>query len=267
VAGDADPSTGYQVRVNGQNVVIGGTSAVSPLWAGLIALINQQLGKPVGFLNPKLYTLASGAFRDITSGNNDDGNLGYYKAQTGWDPCTGLGSPNGATLLKSLASSSGSTRAAIAGSTPNHTSSANWSEIPNPEEHPIEATILLRRQGGDAADQLLLGGTPQVSPAEAEAATAASPEDIAQVSAFAQQHGLSVKSADPTKRTVQVEGSAAQMREAFGVDLGLVSEASGNQYLSHREAISIPQSLSNLVTAVLGLDQRPVAKPRDASKV
>jgi len=267
VAGDADPSTGYQIRVNGQNQVIGGTSAVAPLWAGLIALINQQLGKPVGFLNPKLYTLGSGVFRDITSGNNDDSNLGFYKAQAGWDPCTGLGSPNGAALLKSLSSSAGSSRAAIAGSAPSHNPSANWSQIPNPEQHPIEATILLRRQHDDAADQLLLGGTPQTSSADAEAATAASPEDMAQVSAFAEQHGLSIKSADPARRTVQVQGSAAQMQKAFGVDLGLVSERSGGQYLSHREAISIPQSLSNLVTAVLGLDQRPVAKPLDTSKV
>jgi kumamolisin len=266
VAGDADPTTGYQIRVNGQNQVIGGTSAVAPLWAGLIALINQQLGKPVGFLNPKLYTLSPGSFRDITSGNNDDSNLGYYKAQTGWDACTGLGSPNGAALLNSLSSSSGSTRAAIAGSVPNHSPSANWSEIPSPEQHAIEATILLRRQEGDAADQLLLRGTPQISPAEAEAATAASSEDIARISAFAKQHGLSVKSADPAKRSIQVQGSAAQMQKAFGVDLGLVAESSGNQYLSHREAISIPQSLSNLVTAVLGLDQRPVAKPRNTSK-
>ena len=261
VAGDADPTTGYQVRVNGQNQVIGGTSAVAPLWAGLIALFNQQVGKPVGFLNPKLYALGSGAFRDITSGTNDDSNLGYYKAQTGWDPCTGLGSPNGAALLKSLSGSSGSSRAAIAGSAPSHSTSANWSDIPNPDQHPIEATILLRRQAGDAADQLLLSGTPQISSADAEAATAASPEDIAKISAFAEQHGLSIKGADPVKRTVQVQGSAAQMQKAFGVDLGLVSE-SGNSYLSHREAISIPQSLSNLVTAVLGLDQRPVAKPR-----
>ncbi len=265
VSGDADPSTGYQVRVNGQNQVIGGTSAVAPLWAGLIALMNQQIGKPVGFLNPKLYTLGSGNFRDITSGNNDDGSLGYYKAGAGWDPCTGLGSPNGAALVKSLGSSSSSSRAEISGSAPNHSASANWSQIPDPEQHPIEATLLLRRQGGDAADQLLLSGTPQISSADAEAATAASTEDIARVSAFAQQHGLSIKSADPAKRTVQVQGSAAQMQKAFGVDLGMVSE-SGNQYLSHREAISIPQSLSNLVTAVLGLDQRPVAKPRDKTK-
>ncbi|MGS0757575.1 S53 family peptidase, partial [Roseateles sp. GG27B] len=50
VAGDADPASGYQVRVDGQNLVFGGTSAVAPLWAGLIALMNQKLGHPVGFL-------------------------------------------------------------------------------------------------------------------------------------------------------------------------------------------------------------------------
>ncbi len=106
-----------------------------------------------------------------------------------------LGSPNGAALLKALSSSSGSSRAAIAGSAPTHSASANWSQIPDPEQHPIEATILLRRPGGeDAADQLLLSGSPQISSADAEAATAASSEDIARVSAFAQQHGLSVKS-------------------------------------------------------------------------
>ncbi|HZW83743.1 MAG TPA: S53 family peptidase, partial [Candidatus Deferrimicrobium sp.] len=72
VAGDADPVTGYQVLVDGQKAVYGGTSAVAPLWAGLIAIINQQLGKPVGFLNPTLYHLSetSKAFRDITIGNN-----------------------------------------------------------------------------------------------------------------------------------------------------------------------------------------------------
>jgi kumamolisin len=96
VCGDADPSSGYNVRVDGKNQVIGGTSAVAPLWAALIAIINQQLGKPVGFVNPVLYTLKSG-FRDITSGNNNG-----YSAGRGWDACTGLGSPNGAALLKAL---------------------------------------------------------------------------------------------------------------------------------------------------------------------
>ncbi|HEY5102751.1 MAG TPA: S53 family peptidase [Steroidobacteraceae bacterium] len=100
VAGDADPNTGYQVRVDGQNLVIGGTSAVAPLWAGLIALCNQKVGKPIGFLNPLLYgSLAGkGLCRDIKSGNN-----GAYAAGAGWDACTGWGSPNGAALLNALA--------------------------------------------------------------------------------------------------------------------------------------------------------------------
>ena len=57
VAGDADPQTGYSVRVDGTDTVIGGTSAVAPLWAGLVACLNQGLGKSVGFLNPTLYGL------------------------------------------------------------------------------------------------------------------------------------------------------------------------------------------------------------------
>ena len=99
VAGDADPDTGYQVRVDGQNLVFGGTSAVAPLWAGLIALCNQKLGTSVGFLNPLLYgsTAGKGLCRDITSGNN-----GAYSAGPGWDACTGWGSPDGAAILQAL---------------------------------------------------------------------------------------------------------------------------------------------------------------------
>ena len=99
MAGDADPATGYAVRVDGQDFVIGGTSAVAPLWAGLVALLNQKLGHRVGFLNPLLYgpVAGTGSLRDITSGNN-----GGYTAKAGWDPCTGLGTPVGTKLLKAL---------------------------------------------------------------------------------------------------------------------------------------------------------------------
>ncbi|HEY7351359.1 MAG TPA: S53 family peptidase [Terriglobales bacterium] len=98
VAGDADPETGYAVIVDGQQSVIGGTSAVSPLWAGLLARINQSLGKNVGYLNPLLYESAvESSFRDITAGSNGD-----YSAGAGWDACTGLGSPDGAELLAVL---------------------------------------------------------------------------------------------------------------------------------------------------------------------
>lgn len=99
VAADADPATGYEVRVDGQNAVFGGTSAVAPLWAGLVALMNQKLKKPVGFLNPLLYdaSVHKDSFRDITVGD-----IGAYQAKSGWDPCTGWGSPNGSKLLHAL---------------------------------------------------------------------------------------------------------------------------------------------------------------------
>jgi kumamolisin len=105
VAGDADPATGWTVRVDGQTIPIGGTSAVAPMWAGLIALLNEALGKPVGFVHPALYASAAAAtFHDITQGNN-----GSYNAGPGWDACTGLGSPNGAALLSVLQGTSGGT--------------------------------------------------------------------------------------------------------------------------------------------------------------
>jgi kumamolisin len=94
VSGDADPETGYDVRVDGSASVIGGTSAVAPLWAALITRVNQRAGAPAGLIHPKLYQTPT-ALRDITSGNNGD-----FAAAAGWDACTGLGSPNGAALLK-----------------------------------------------------------------------------------------------------------------------------------------------------------------------
>ncbi len=99
VSGDADPTTGYVTLVDGQSGVIGGTSAVAPLWAGLIALINESIGEPVGFVNPLLYQSASQTsdWNDITSGNN-----GAYKAKAGWDACTGLGSPIGTEIAAAL---------------------------------------------------------------------------------------------------------------------------------------------------------------------
>jgi kumamolisin len=99
VAGDADPQSGYQVLVDGKSMVIGGTSAVAPLWSGLIALLNQKLGKPLGYLQPTLYGISSSAqaLQDITQGSN-----GSFSAGPGWDACTGLGSPAGENLLVAL---------------------------------------------------------------------------------------------------------------------------------------------------------------------
>jgi kumamolisin len=99
VEGVADPETGYRVLIDGQPGVVGGTSAVAPLWAALIALCNEQLGKNLGWFNPALYgTVAQHkVLRDITEGTN-----GSFRALSGWDCCTGLGTPNGTALLNLL---------------------------------------------------------------------------------------------------------------------------------------------------------------------
>lgn len=102
VAGNADPVTGYLVVVDGQQQPIGGTSAVAPLWAGLIARLSQATGKKFGLLQPLIYAgvtagAAAAGFNDITEGTN-----GAYQAGPGWDACTGLGSPSGTTLLTRL---------------------------------------------------------------------------------------------------------------------------------------------------------------------
>ena len=106
VAGNADPYSGYQVVVDGKAEPIGGTSAVAPLWAGLIARLAQGTGTRFGLLQPLLYAgvtagVATGGFNDIVDGNN-----GAYKAGHGWDACTGLGSPNGTALLSRLSAGS-----------------------------------------------------------------------------------------------------------------------------------------------------------------
>jgi len=112
VAGNADPATGYQVLVDGQQTVVGGTSAVAPLWAGLICRLAQATGHTFGLIQERLYAGVQAGqpapgFRDITHGNN-----GAYSAGPGWDACTGLGTPDGTALLSQLSSSTGTTQAA-----------------------------------------------------------------------------------------------------------------------------------------------------------
>jgi len=109
VAGNADPATGYQVLVDGQRAVIGGTSAVAPLWAALICRLAQATNSKFGLVQEALYAgIQPGqdvpGFQDITTGNN-----GAYSAGPGWDACTGLGSPNGTALLTLVSGGSATT--------------------------------------------------------------------------------------------------------------------------------------------------------------
>ena len=92
IFGCADPKTGYRIFVDGTDSVVGGTSAVAPLWAGLTALLNEQLGYRVGFLNPLLYgTLKEHkALNDVSTGSNGD-----YSATAGWTPARAWGRRTG----------------------------------------------------------------------------------------------------------------------------------------------------------------------------
>jgi subtilase family serine protease len=110
VSGDANPSTGLAIYSGGWQLG-GGTSASAPLWAAIAAIANQVAGHALGFLNPALYKLAASSsypqdFHDITSGNNTQlvggTPVAGYKATQGWDPITGLGSPNAAKLIPDL---------------------------------------------------------------------------------------------------------------------------------------------------------------------
>lgn len=104
----------WLIADNGRQGPIGGSSASTPLWAGFVALANQQAaanGKPtVGFINPAVYTIGQGsgyasAFHNITTGNNTNSSSpSNYFAVPGYDLCTGWGTPGGSNLINALAS-------------------------------------------------------------------------------------------------------------------------------------------------------------------
>jgi kumamolisin len=107
VAGNASLHSGYSgIVFGGASFVGNGTSASTPLWAGLIAVINAAFLENVGFVNPAIYALGSSVFRDIDPPpgppNNSNGGIAGYPAGPGWDACTGWGSPRGKSLLAGL---------------------------------------------------------------------------------------------------------------------------------------------------------------------
>lgn len=93
VAGNADPLTGYVIHHRGADTVVGGTSAVAPLWTALFALISASNDHRLGNVLPDLYAARDRAFTDISTGDN-----GAYPAHLGWDAATGLGVPLGRAL-------------------------------------------------------------------------------------------------------------------------------------------------------------------------
>jgi subtilase family serine protease len=113
VAFQASSRTGPLVYATGGSAggwfIVGGTSCSSPQFAGLVAIADQMAGHSLGQINPTLYQLASGQnygtyFYDVTTGNNQaDPSVTGYNATKGWDPVTGLGTPNAETLVPALA--------------------------------------------------------------------------------------------------------------------------------------------------------------------
>jgi kumamolisin len=98
VSGNADPHTGWLVGDGLNDHPFGGTSAVAPLWAALVAQLNQHLGSRAGFLNPLLYELDRSVYNDVPSG----GNGGYRARRLAWDACTGHGTPRGQAVVDAL---------------------------------------------------------------------------------------------------------------------------------------------------------------------
>jgi kumamolisin len=102
VAAAAAPTNGYRVFLDGKDFVASGTSAVAPLWGALIALINARRGRALGFVNDHLYQVPR-LLRPVTIGDNKDTSGLGYDAGPDWNPCTGLGSPDGAVIVSALA--------------------------------------------------------------------------------------------------------------------------------------------------------------------
>ena len=131
----------------------------------------------------------------------------------------------------------------------------------------ITVTIVIRRpqQAGDVGAQLLSGRFQPVSREAAERAMAADPGDLEAVRDFVREHGLVIVSENAPARTIRVEGTIQQIDSAFGVKMGWSEESAGKQHLSYQGQISLPPALQGIVEAVLGLDQRPIARHHPAA--
>jgi kumamolisin len=129
VSADGDSNTGIKIRVNGADSVSGGTSAVAPQWAALTAILSQKIGKSAGFFIPLLYSNGKpGATNDIVQGNNTVYGVAGFSAKSGWDACTGLGSPNGGKILTLLTSAAAPIPSA--GDTPPETTVSDIGTLP-----------------------------------------------------------------------------------------------------------------------------------------
>ncbi len=154
-------------------------------------------------------------------------------------------------------------RSEIPGSAPTLRAAERWSSPADPDAA-VNATLVLRRPKDSAKsqdlDQQLLSGSFRPVPREqAEQMLSASPDDLSAVRSFLTEQGLTITKENPEARTLHIRGTVQQMNDAFGIRLGWLEGAEGQRHLGYEGALSVPESLSGVITAVLGLDQRPIA--------
>jgi kumamolisin len=153
-------------------------------------------------------------------------------------------------------------RYAIPGSEAIQTSGGSW--LPVNADQQICPTIIIRRppRAGEVSQELLSGSWRPISREEAEKLLRVDPADLAAVLTFVQGYGLTVIAENAEARTVHVEGSVMRVGQAFGVEIEWRVDGEGQRYLSYSGKLTVPAELAGIVEAVLGLDQRPVARRR-----
>jgi len=155
-------------------------------------------------------------------------------------------------------------RLELPGSETPHGDGGSWLEA-DPSQR-VTTTLVIRRpqQAGELTKQLLSGTLPQMSRDQAEQLLRVDPADLAALLAFAHEYGLQVSEQNANARTVHLEGTLAQLGRAFGVEVQRRIDEQARSYLSYRGALTVPANLAGIVEAVLGLDQRPIARRKAA---
>jgi subtilase family serine protease len=200
----------------------GGTSFAAPLWAGYLALVNEQAkangDSTLGFINPTLYSLGASSgydsdFHDITSGSNG------YSATVGYDLATGWGSPNGSGLLNALAPTS---------TTPSFTIAASPSSVSVVQGNSGSSTISTTVSGGfDSAVSLSASGQPS------GVTVSFTPASIAAPGSGSSTMGIAVASSVATGTyTITVTGSGGGVTQTTKVSLTVTAPVSGSFTLS-----------------------------------
>jgi kumamolisin len=142
-----------------------------------------------------------------------------------------------------------------------------WSSAVDANEKASVTITLRRRHDSAAADmekQLLSGQGRSIPREQAAEQISADPRDITAVRSFLEQHGLTVTEENAAARTLKAEGTVQQLGEAFSTRIGWFEDSAGGRHMSYEGSLSIPQSLADIIVSVVGLDQRPIAKRREA---